>query len=134
MIELHSWPTPNGLKISIFLEEAGLEHKVFPVNIGKSQQFDPFFLSFSPNNRIPAIRDLAPADRGEPITVFESGAILLYGIPRVVIGENRTFMGEEALLRGRGVELTVIDDARCVTLMREFIAAKPELWNEDIGE
>ena len=63
-----------------------------------------------------------------------SGAILLYGIPRVVIGENRTFMGEEALLRGRGVELTVIDDARCVTLMREFIAAKPELWNEDIGE
>lgn len=78
MIELHSWPTPNGLKISIFLEEAGLEHKVFPVNIGKSQQFDPFFLSFSPNNRIPAIRDLAPADRGEPITVFESGAILTY--------------------------------------------------------
>ena len=63
-----------------------------------------------------------------------SGAILLYGIPRVVIGENRTFMGEEALLRGRGVELTVLDDARCVSLMREFIEAKPELWNEDIGE
>lgn len=63
-----------------------------------------------------------------------SGAILLYGIPRVVIGENRTFLGEEALLRGRGVELTVLDDARCVSLMREFIEAKPELWNEDIGE
>ncbi len=78
MIELHSWPTPNGLKISIFLEEAGLEHKVFPVNIGKEQQFAPFFLSFSPNNRIPAIRDLAPADGGEPVTVFESGAILIY--------------------------------------------------------
>lgn len=78
MIELHSWPTPNGLKVSIFLEEAGLEYKVFPVNIGKSQQFDPYFLSFSPNNRIPAIRDLAPADGGEPITVFESGAILTY--------------------------------------------------------
>lgn len=78
MIELHSWPTPNGLKISIFLEEAGLEHKVLPVNIGKSQQFNPSFLSFSPNNRIPAIRDLAPADGGEPITVFESGAILTY--------------------------------------------------------
>lgn len=78
MIELHSWPTPNGLKVSIFLEEAELEHKVFPVNIGKSQQFEPHFLSFSPNNRIPAIRDLAPADGGEPITVFESGAILVY--------------------------------------------------------
>ena len=63
-----------------------------------------------------------------------SGAILLYGIPRVVIGENRTFLGEEALLRGRGVELTVLDDARCVSLMREFIEAKPALWNEDIGE
>lgn len=78
MIELHSWPTPNGLKVSIFLEEAGLEHKVFPVNIGKGQQFDPHFLSFSPNNRIPAIRDLDPAGGGEPITVFESGAILFY--------------------------------------------------------
>ena len=78
MIELHSWPTPNGLKVSIFLEEAGLEHKVFPVNIGKGQQFEPDFLSFSPNNRIPAIRDLDPADGGEPVTVFESGAILVY--------------------------------------------------------
>jgi cytosine/creatinine deaminase len=63
-----------------------------------------------------------------------SGAILLYGIPKVVIGENRTFMGEEDLLRGRGVELVVLDDARCVGLMRQFIDAHPELWNEDIGE
>ena len=63
-----------------------------------------------------------------------SGAILLYGIPRVVIGENRTFLGEEALLKSRGVELTVLDDARCIELMRSFIAAKPALWNEDIGE
>jgi len=63
-----------------------------------------------------------------------SGAILLYGIPRVVIGENRTFLGEEALLKSRGVELTVVDDPRCVELMRQFIAAKPQLWNEDIGE
>jgi len=78
MIELHSWPTPNGLKISIFLEEAGLEHKVFPVNIGKSEQFEPDFLSFSPNNRIPAIRDLAPSDGSATLTVFESGAILIY--------------------------------------------------------
>lgn len=63
-----------------------------------------------------------------------SGAILLYGIPRVVVGENRTFMGEEAWLRARGVEVNVLDDESCVRLMRDFIAARPVLWNEDIGE
>jgi cytosine deaminase len=62
-----------------------------------------------------------------------SGAILLYGIPRVVIGENRTFLGEEALLKSRGVALEVRQDATCIALMRDFIAAHPELWNEDIG-
>lgn len=62
-----------------------------------------------------------------------SGAILLYGIPRVVVGEHDTFMGEEKLLRGRGVEVDVRDDPRCVELMRRFIDARPELWNEDIG-
>jgi cytosine deaminase len=63
-----------------------------------------------------------------------TGAILLYGIPRVVIGENRTFMGEEDLLRSRGVEVIVLDDAECVALMDEIIATQPVLWNEDIGE
>jgi cytosine/creatinine deaminase len=63
-----------------------------------------------------------------------SGAALLYGIPRIVIGENRTFRGPEDYLRSRGVTLEVVDDERCVRLMREFIAARPELWNEDIGE
>ena len=63
-----------------------------------------------------------------------SGAILLYGIPRIVIGENRSFMGEEVLLRSRGVELTVLDDADCVELMARLMREKPELWNEDIGE
>ncbi|MFM9025248.1 MAG: nucleoside deaminase [Planctomycetaceae bacterium] len=63
-----------------------------------------------------------------------SGAILLYGIPRVVIGENQTFMGDEDHLRSRGVALTVVQDDRCVALMRRFIAAHPELWDEDIGE
>ena len=63
-----------------------------------------------------------------------SGAILLYGIPRVIVGENRTFMGEEELLRSRGVQVEVIDDERCVSLMTRFIETRPELWNEDIGE
>lgn len=62
-----------------------------------------------------------------------SGAILLYGIPRVVIGENRTFMGEEELLRSRGVQVEVMQDEQCISLMEQFIAEKPELWNEDIG-
>jgi creatinine deaminase len=63
-----------------------------------------------------------------------SGAILLYGIPRVIVGENRTFMGEEELLRSRGVQVEVVGDERCVALMRRFIDEHPELWNEDIGE
>jgi cytosine/creatinine deaminase len=63
-----------------------------------------------------------------------SGAILLYGIPKVVIGENQTFMGEERLLRDRGVEIDVLQDATCIEMMRGFIAQRPELWNEDIGE
>lgn len=63
-----------------------------------------------------------------------SGAILLYGIPRVVVGENRTFLGEEDLLRARGVTVEVVDDAECVALMTEFIREEPRLWNEDIGE
>ncbi|MEO6985179.1 MAG: nucleoside deaminase, partial [Paralcaligenes sp.] len=62
-----------------------------------------------------------------------SGAILLYGIPKVVVGENRTFMGDEALLRERGVQVETLQDETCMALMRDFIAAKPELWNEDIG-
>ena len=63
-----------------------------------------------------------------------TGAILLYGIPRVVVGENITFTGDEALLRARGVDVQVLQDATCIALMRDFIAAKPALWNEDIGE
>lgn len=78
MIELYYWPTPNGHKITIFLEETGLAHEIRPVDISAGDQFRPEFLAFSPNNRMPAIIDRAPADGGEPITVFESGAILLY--------------------------------------------------------
>lgn len=78
MIELYYWTTPNGHKITIFLEEAGVEYKIFPVNIAKGEQFNPEFLKFAPNNRIPAIRDLAPVDGGAPLGIFESGAILEY--------------------------------------------------------
>ncbi len=63
-----------------------------------------------------------------------TGAVLLYGIPRVVIGENRTFMGEEDLLRSRGVHIEVVQDARCIQMMEAFIADYPEVWNEDIGQ
>ena len=78
MIDLYYWPTPNGHKISIFLEEAGLPYTIHPVNIGKGEQFAPDFLKIAPNNRIPAIVDQKPKDGGQPVSVFESGAILLY--------------------------------------------------------
>ncbi len=78
MIELYYWPTPNGHKITIFLEEAELEYQIKPINISAGDQFKPEFLQFSPNNRMPAIIDQNPSDGGEPISVFESGAILLY--------------------------------------------------------
>lgn len=78
MIDLYFWTTPNGYKVLMFLEEAGLEHRVVPVNIGAGEQFKPEFLAISPNNRIPAIVDHAPQGGGQPVSVFESGAILLY--------------------------------------------------------
>ena len=78
MIELYYWPTPNGHKITMFLEEAGLDYAIHPVDISAGDQFKSDFLVISPNNRMPAIVDTAPADRGEPISLFESGAILLY--------------------------------------------------------
>jgi GST-like protein len=78
VIELHYWPTPNGHKITIFLEEAGVPYKIVPVNIGKGEQFKPDFLRIAPNNRMPAIIDDEPAEKGGPVSVFESGAILQY--------------------------------------------------------
>jgi GST-like protein len=78
MIDLYYWPTPNGHKITMFLEETGMPYNIVPVNIGKGEQFAPEFLAISPNNRMPAIVDHAPLERGAPISIFESGAILLY--------------------------------------------------------
>ena len=78
MIDLHYWPTPNGKKVTIFLEEAGLPYRVVPCNIGRGDQFSEDFLRISPNNRMPAIVDREPPDGGPPLAVFESGAILVY--------------------------------------------------------
>lgn len=78
MIDLYYWTTPNGHKVSIFLEETGLKYQIRPVHIGKGEQFAPDFLKIAPNNRIPAIVDHDPADAGEPLALFESGAILEY--------------------------------------------------------
>jgi GSH-dependent disulfide-bond oxidoreductase len=78
MIDLHYWPTPNGWKLSIMLEECGLPYRLVPVNIGKGEQFRPEFLAISPNNRMPAIVDNSPEGGGGPISVFESGACLIY--------------------------------------------------------
>jgi GST-like protein len=97
VIDLYYWTTPNGHKVTLFLEEAGLEYRIEPVNIGKGEQFAPGFLQISPNNRIPAIVDHDPIDGGKPISVFESGAILLYlagktgkFIPRSLRGQVET--------------------------------------------
>ena len=94
MIDLYYWTTPNGHKISIFLEEAGLPYRINPVNIGKGEQFARAFLEISPNNRIPAIVDHEPAGGGKPIQIFESGAILLY-----LADKTRRFIPSD--LRGR---------------------------------
>jgi GST-like protein len=78
MIDLHYWPTPNGHKITIFLEETALPYRIIPVHIGRGEQFKPEFLKIAPNNRMPAIVDRDPGDGREPISIFESGAILVY--------------------------------------------------------
>ena len=94
MIELHTWGTPNGRKVSIMLEECGLPYEVKWINLGKGEQFAPEFLAVSPNNRIPAIIDHAPEGGGEAVTVFETGAILLY-----LAEKTRQFLPPD--LRGR---------------------------------
>jgi GST-like protein len=98
MIDLYYWTTPNGHKITMLLEEAGLDYRLLPVHIGRGEQFQPEFLRISPNNRIPAIVDHAPADGGEPLAVFESGAILLY-----LADKTARFIPQD--LRGRNLAL-----------------------------
>lgn len=94
MIDVYYWTTPNGHKITIFMEEARLAYEIKPVNIGRGEQFDAAFLKISPNNRIPAIVDHAPDDGGAPLGIFESGAILLY-----LADKTKRFIPQD--LRGR---------------------------------
>ena len=97
MIDLHIWSTPNGRKVSVMLEECGMPYRVFPVNIGKGEQFRPEFLAINPNNRIPAIVDADGPD-GKPLKLFESGAILLY-----LSGKTGKFLPKS--VRGRYIAL-----------------------------
>ncbi len=99
MIDLYYWTTPNGHKITLFLEEAGLEYSIHPINIGKGDQFAPEFLKIAPNNRIPAIVDQNPNDHGDPISVFESGAILLY-----LAEKTGKFLSDDLRLRTQTLE------------------------------
>src|SRR5204862_5526174 len=94
VIDLHYWTTPNGHKITIFLEETGLPYKIFPVNIDKGEQFKREFRAVSPDHRMPAIVDHQPASGGGPLPVFESGAILLY-----LADKTKKFIAQD--LRGR---------------------------------
>jgi GST-like protein len=96
MIDLHYWTTPNGHKVTMLLEEAGIPYRIVPVNISSGDQFKPEFLAIAPNNRIPAIVDHAPADGGAPVSLFESGAILLYVAEKI-----GRFMPPAADIRGR---------------------------------
>lgn len=94
MIDLYYWTTPNGHKITLFLEETDTPYTIHPVNIGRGDQFKPEFLDIAPNNRIPAIVDQQPSDGGNPIAIFESGAILLY-----LADKTKRFIPDD--LRGR---------------------------------
>ena len=107
MIDLYYWPTPNGHKITMFLEETGMPYTLIPVNIGKGEQFRPEFLAISPNNRMPAIVDHAPMERGAPVSVFESGAILLY------LAEKSGTVPRQGFARpGRGDAMAVLAGGR----------------------
>ena len=107
MIELSYWTTPNGHKVTIFLEEAGVPYRIIPINIWKGEQFGEAFLEIAPNNRIPAIRDTAPADGGAPISVFESGAILEY-----LAEKEGKFLPTAIRGKIRGAAMAVLADGR----------------------
>ena len=100
MIDAYYWPTPNGWKISIALEEMDLDYRIVPVNIYRGEQYEPDFLAISPNNRMPAIVDHDPPDGGGPLAVFESGAILIYLAERPAASCRRTCAGARPCSNG----------------------------------
>ncbi|NWA01543.1 glutathione binding-like protein [Pseudomonas gingeri] len=141
MIDLYYWTTPNGHKISIFLEEAGLPYQVHPVNIGAGEQFRPEFLKIAPNNRIPAIVDHTPADGGEPLSLFESGAILLYlaektgrFIPQDLRGRQETLqwlfwqMGGLGPMAGQNHHFNVFAPEKIPYAMKRYIDETARLY------
>ena len=107
MIDLHYWTTPNGHKVTMFLEETGTPYKIFPVNIGKGEQFKADFLAISPNNRIPAMVDHDPPGGGKPISVFESGAMLVY-----LAEKTGKFLPKEPRAARRRHAVAVLADGR----------------------
>ena len=104
MIDVHYWPTPNGWKVTIMLEECGLPYRIVPVDIGAGNQFKPEFLRLSPNNRMPAIVDHEPVGGGEPIAIFESGAILEYLADAILFNQTNESVraAREAAARSSG--------------------------------
>ena len=130
MIDLYYWTTPNGHKITMFLEEAGLPYRLLPVAIGRGEQFKPEFLKISPNNRIPAIVDQAPIDGGAPIALFESGAILQYladktgrFIPQDLRGRNQVLQDRTRLEqrdRRAAVDRCLVNDGRDAVVGRDL--------------
>jgi GST-like protein len=115
MIDLYYWPTPNGHKITLFLEEAGLDYAVKPVNIGKGEQFQPDFLVIAPNNRMPTIVDHAPVDGGAPVSVFESGAILLYLADKTKRFIPQNLRGRNAVIEWLFWQMAGVCQMNCVT-------------------
>ncbi len=161
MIDLYYWTTPNGHKISLFLEESGLPYRILPINIGKGEQFAPEFLKIAPNNRIPAIVDHAPIDGGEPVAIFESGAILLYladkigrFIPQDLRGRNAALqwlfwqMGGLGPMAGQNhhfvqyapeklpyaMERYVKETARLYAVLDKHLAGRDFIAGEGVGE
>ena len=123
MIDLYYWTTPNGHKITIFLEEAGLPYTIFPVNISQGKQFEPDFLAISPNNKIPAIIDQNPAT-GAPVSIFESGAILLY-----LADKSKKFISQDLAKRYDTVEWLFWQMAGLGPMLGQthhFLGAAPE--------
>ena len=120
MIDLHYWPTPNGKKVTILLEELGMPYRIVPVNIGRGDQFTPEFLEMNPNHRMPVMVDTAPADGGKPLAVFESGAIMMY-----LAEKAGQFYPQDLARQGRGQPVGDLADGQPGTQERRVRPLPP---------